>query len=88
MNSCTETLVVITTKATDITLQGILIWELFFPFGSSFEIFIKAFSQICSINWHNIKATYMDLAYRNDLWAACAATRSHYTDDGFIDFLF
>lgn len=30
----------------------------------------------------------MDLAYRNDLWAACAATRSHYTDDGFIDFLF
>lgn len=38
------------------------------------------------VDWHNIKATYMDLAYRNNLWAACAATRSHYTDDGFIDF--
>lgn len=36
--------------------------------------------------WHNIKDVYMDLAYRNDLWAACAATNSHSTDDGFIDF--
>ncbi len=38
------------------------------------------------VDWHNIKAIYMDLAYRNDLWAACFATRSHSTDDGFIDF--
>lgn len=38
------------------------------------------------VDWHNIKAIYMDLAYRNDLWAACSATRSHSTDDGFIDF--
>lgn len=38
------------------------------------------------VDWHNIKAIYMDLAYRNDLWAACSATRSHDTDDGFIDF--
>lgn len=38
------------------------------------------------VEWHNIKGLYMDLAYRNILWAACAATHSHYTDDGFIDF--
>lgn len=36
--------------------------------------------------WHEIKRVYMDVAYRNDLWAACAATESHCTDDGFIDF--
>jgi len=38
------------------------------------------------VDWHNIKVIYMKLAYRNDLWAACSATRSHDTDDGFIDF--
>jgi len=38
------------------------------------------------VDWHNIKEVYMDLAYRNDLWAACTATNSHDTDDGFIDF--
>ena len=36
--------------------------------------------------WHEIKGVYMQLADRNDLWAACAATGTHCTDDGFIDF--
>lgn len=36
--------------------------------------------------WHEIRGVYMDLAYRNDLWAACAATGTHCSDDGFIDF--
>lgn len=36
--------------------------------------------------WHEIKGVYMELAYRNDLWAACAATGTHCSDDGFIDF--
>lgn len=36
--------------------------------------------------WHQIKQVYADIACRNDLWAACAATESHCTDDGFIDF--
>ncbi|CUX32274.1 hypothetical protein BN3590_00781 [Clostridium sp. C105KSO15] len=47
---------------------------------------LLAFSSKDIIDWHNIKKMYMDLAYRNDLWAACAATQSHSTDDGFIDF--
>ena len=37
-------------------------------------------------DWHRIRRMYTDLARRNDLWAACAATQSHCTDDGFIDF--
>lgn len=36
--------------------------------------------------WHEIRGVYMELAYRNDLWAACAATGTHCSDDGFIDF--
>ena len=36
--------------------------------------------------WHEIKGVYMQLADRNDLWAACTATGTHCTDDGFIDF--
>lgn len=36
--------------------------------------------------WHEIRGVYMDLAYRNDLWAACVATGTHCSDDGFIDF--
>ncbi len=36
--------------------------------------------------WHQIKEVYMDMAYRNDLWAACAATGTHCSDDGFMDF--
>lgn len=36
--------------------------------------------------WHEIKGVYMELAYRNDLWAACAATGTHCSDDGFMDF--
>lgn len=36
--------------------------------------------------WHEIRGAYMELAYRNDLWAACAATGTHCSDDGFIDF--
>ncbi len=47
---------------------------------------LLAFSSKDIVDWHNIKRMYMDLAYRNDLWAACAATQSHSTDDGFIDF--
>ena len=47
---------------------------------------LMKFSSNDIVDWHNIKKLYMDLAYRNDLWAACAATHSHYSDDGFIDF--
>lgn len=47
---------------------------------------LLALSSADIADWHGIKRTYMDLAYRNDLWAACAATQSHCTDDGFIDF--
>lgn len=36
--------------------------------------------------WHRIQHFYHKIAYRRDLWAACTATRSHDTDDGFIDF--
>lgn len=36
--------------------------------------------------WHQIKDVYMDMAYRKELWAACAATGTHCSDDGFIDF--
>lgn len=38
------------------------------------------------VDWYSIMQVYHDLAYRYDLWAACAATYSHSTDDGFIDF--
>lgn len=36
--------------------------------------------------WRRIQYFYHKIAYRRDLWAACTATRSHDTDDGFIDF--
>lgn len=36
--------------------------------------------------WHEIKGVYMQLADRNDLWAACAATGSRCSDMGFINF--
>lgn len=36
--------------------------------------------------WHRIQYFYHKIAYRRDLWAACTATKSHDTDDGFIDF--
>ena len=36
--------------------------------------------------WDQIKETYRYLANRNQLWAACAATLSHSSTDGFIDF--
>nr|WP_314464520.1 DUF4240 domain-containing protein [uncultured Clostridium sp.] len=38
------------------------------------------------VDWHSILIAYHELAYRYDLWAACVATHSHSTDDGFIDF--
>lgn len=38
--------------------------------------------------WHRIQYFYHKIAYRRDLWTACTATRSHDTDDGFIDFRF
>lgn len=47
---------------------------------------LMKFSASDIVDWHNIKSLYMDLAYRNNLWAACAATHSHCSDDGFIDF--
>lgn len=37
-------------------------------------------------DWHSILYRYASLAYRQDLWAACTATHSHDTDDGFTDF--
>lgn len=36
--------------------------------------------------WEEIRWVYMKLAYRNDLWVACAVARVHCTDDGFTDF--
>ena len=44
------------------------------------------FSAADIAKWHEIKGVYMELAYRNDLWAACAATGTHCSDDGFMDF--
>lgn len=38
--------------------------------------------------WHRIQQFYHETAYRRGLWAACTATKSHDTDDGFIDFRF
>lgn len=37
-------------------------------------------------DWHLIFAEYSNAAYRNELWAACAALGAHYTDDGFVYF--
>ena len=37
-------------------------------------------------DWYAIFRFYFTKAYRNDLWAACAATKTHCSDDGFIDF--
>lgn len=45
-----------------------------------------SFSSSEIVDWHNIQKMYMDIAYRNNLWAACTATHSHDSDDGFIDF--
>lgn len=47
---------------------------------------LMEFSAADIARWHQIKGVYMDMAYRNDLWAACAATGTHCSDDGFIDF--
>lgn len=47
---------------------------------------LMEFSATDIARWHQIKEEYMAMAYRNDLWAACAATGTHYSDDGFIDF--
>lgn len=38
------------------------------------------------MDWHLICWEYTSLAYRTDLWAACASIGAHATDDGFIDF--
>lgn len=37
-------------------------------------------------DWKNILDYYHGLAYRQELWAACAAMGTHYTDDGFAYF--
>lgn len=57
------------------------------------EEFLKAFSEKLSElsleairDWYAIFRFYYNKAYRNDLWAACAATKTHCSDDGFIDF--
>lgn len=47
---------------------------------------LMEFSAADIVIWHQIKGEYMDIAHRNDLWAACAATGTHYSDDGFVDF--
>jgi hypothetical protein len=47
---------------------------------------LLALSSADIADWHSVQKMYMDLAYRNDLWAACAATHSHCTIEGFIDF--
>lgn len=47
---------------------------------------LMEFSAADIARWHEIRGVYMELAYRNDLWAACAATGTHCSDDGFIDF--
>ena len=47
---------------------------------------LMEYSAVDIARWHEIKGVYMQLADRNDLWAACAATGTHCTDDGFIDF--
>lgn len=47
---------------------------------------LMEFSAADIARWHEIRGAYMELAYRNDLWAACAATGTHCSDDGFIDF--
>lgn len=38
------------------------------------------------VDWLQIMREYMSISYRNNLWAACAATELHSLDDGFIDF--
>ena len=57
------------------------------------EEFLSAFSEKLSEysleairDWFAIFRFYYNKAYRNDLWAACAATKTHCSDDGFIDF--
>ena len=47
---------------------------------------LMEFSAADIARWHEIRGVYMELAYRNELWAACAATGTHCSDDGFIDF--
>ena len=47
---------------------------------------LMEYSAVDIARWHEIKGVYMQLADRNDLWAACTATGTHCTDDGFIDF--
>ena len=47
---------------------------------------LMEYSAVDIARWHEIKGVYMELAYRNDLWAACAATGTHCSDDGFMDF--
>lgn len=37
-------------------------------------------------DWHSIQKEYANMAYRNDLWAACSAITGRCSDDGFIDF--
>lgn len=50
------------------------------------ETALMAFHPQDILDWHNIKDVYMKQANRLDLWAACTATHSHDTDDGFTDF--
>ena len=57
------------------------------------EQFLSVFSEKLSEHslegirdWYAIFRFYFTKAYRNDLWAACAATKTHCSDDGFIDF--
>lgn len=47
---------------------------------------LMAFPAADIVRWERIRAAYMELAYRNDLWAACASAGIHCTDDGFTDF--
>lgn len=55
-------------------------------FLSVFNEKLSEYSLEAIRDWYAIFRFYFTKAYRNDLWAACAATKSHCTDDGFIDF--
>ena len=55
-------------------------------FLSVFNEKLSEYSLEAIRDWYAIFRFYFTKAYRNDLWAACAATKTHYSDDGFIDF--
>lgn len=55
-------------------------------FLSTFNEKLSEYSLEAIRDWYAIFRFYYNTAYRNDLWAACAATKTHCSDDGFIDF--